>query len=215
MKKLFLAAVVAALSVQAPAQAAILIFDDQASFLAAVSNVGTDSFNDLVRGGGFAGPVNRNAGTHAYTASAPGGFTPGSNLGNVFLASTNAGSTMTFSGFGSDIYAVGGLFFGSNAAGDYQASRSITVSVAEPNDELTVFLKNPNPGSFLGFVSTVGLNSLTVTVASTDIRPSIDNLILAGAPGVVPEPGVWAMMIVGFGLAGSVLRRVRGGRAFA
>ena len=55
------------------------------------------------------GPVNRSAGTHNYTVAAPGGFNPGSNLANVFLTTTDAASTIRFSGFGSDVYAVGGL----------------------------------------------------------------------------------------------------------
>lgn len=38
----------------------------------------------------------------------------------------------------------------------------------------------------------------------------IDNFSLAATPaGVVPEPATWAMMIVGFGLAGSAVRRRR------
>lgn len=38
----------------------------------------------------------------------------------------------------------------------------------------------------------------------------LDNVNLAGAPmGAVPEPGAWALMILGFGGAGAVLRRRR------
>lgn len=216
MKTLFLAAVVAGLSVQAPARAAITIYNDQASFLAAVSNPGTDSFGDLVPRSGFAGPVNRSAGTHAYTVAAPGGFNPGSNLGNVFLTTTNAGSTIRFSGFGSDVYAVGGLFFGGSIDGGYQAAPSITVTVIDSDGDITAIPKNPNAGSFLGFVSTGGLSELTLTIGPNGPWPSIDNFTLAGAPSsAVPEPAAWAMMIVGFGLAGTMLRGAQGRRAFA
>lgn len=217
MKTLFLAAFVAALSVQAPAHAAIVIYNDQASFLAAVSNPGADSFGGLVPRNGFAGPVNRSAGSHAYTVDAPGGFNPGSNLGNVFLTTTDAGSTIRFSGFGSDVYAVGGLFFGSDLNGAYQGSPSITVTAIDSDGDVTAVLKNPNAGSFLGFVSTGGLSELTLTVGRAGIWPSIDNFTLAGAPSnsVVPEPATWAMMIVGFGLAGMMLRGAQGRRASA
>ncbi len=216
MKTLFLAAVVATLSVQAPAQAAITLYNDQASFLAAVSNPGTDSFSDLVPRSGFAGPVNRSAGAHNYTVAAPGGFNPGSILADVFLTTTNADSTIRFSGFGSDVYAVAGLFFGSNLDGHYQASPTITVTAIDSDGDVTAVLKNPNAGSFLGFVSTGGLSELTITVGRSGIWPSIDNFTLAGAPSnsVVPEPDIWAMMIVGFGLAGAMLRGAQGRRSF-
>ena len=83
--------------------------------------------------------------------------------------------------------------------------------------DLTVILKNPNAGSFLGFVSTGGLSELTLTVGRAGIWPSIDNFTLAGAPSdsVVPEPATWAMMIVGFGLVGTMLRGAQGRRTFA
>jgi hypothetical protein len=43
----------------------------------------------------------------------------------------------------------------------------------------------------------------------------IDNLSLIGAaPGGVPEPAAWALMIVGFGGVGGLLRRRRARRAF-
>lgn len=42
----------------------------------------------------------------------------------------------------------------------------------------------------------------------------LDNVVLSGpAPGAVPEPGTWALMIVGFGAAGATLRRRRAGFA--
>jgi hypothetical protein len=40
--------------------------------------------------------------------------------------------------------------------------------------------------------------------------PGLDNVSLAATPvGGVPEPGTWALMIAGFGLAGGALRRTR------
>lgn len=37
----------------------------------------------------------------------------------------------------------------------------------------------------------------------------VDNLTFATVAGSVPEPATWAMMIIGFGLAGTTLRRRR------
>jgi PEP-CTERM motif len=39
--------------------------------------------------------------------------------------------------------------------------------------------------------------------------------ILGGLQGAVPEPGIWGLMIVGFGLIGAALRRRTGRLAFA
>lgn len=43
----------------------------------------------------------------------------------------------------------------------------------------------------------------------------VDNLTFTTVPGSVPEPATWAMMIAGFGLAGTALRRRRAVLAYA
>jgi len=53
-----------------------------------------------------------------------------------------------------------------------------------------------------------GIHEITkVRMRSTSIAFEYDNLAVSTGP--LPEPGSWAMMIVGFGLMGSVLRRRR------
>jgi hypothetical protein len=37
----------------------------------------------------------------------------------------------------------------------------------------------------------------------------LDNVVMGGATGAVPEPATWAMMILGFGAAGTMMRRRR------
>lgn len=55
------------------------------------------------------------------------------------------------------------------------------------------------------------IDKLSITLAAgsspSEFRQAIDNVTLG--PSAVPEPSTWAMMILGFGLAGAVLRRRR------
>lgn len=54
--------------------------------------------------------------------------------------------------------------------------------------------------------NTSGPNSNTFTVAARDVCVSVGGVCVNGA---VPEPGAWALMILGFGSAGAMLRRRR------
>jgi PEP-CTERM motif len=44
-----------------------------------------------------------------------------------------------------------------------------------------------------------------------NVGPILDNVSLSIAPGAVPEPATWMMMILGFGLIGSAMRRRKAG----
>ena len=62
------------------------------------------------------------------------------------------------------------------------------------------------------FGSLVASNSSTTLGFIFYNEPSfwlLDNVSLVSADGVIPEPATWAMMISGFGLVGSALRRRR------
>jgi len=215
LKKLFLAAALAALCVHAPAQAAITVFTDQASFLAAVSNPGVDTFADLQETS-YGASMNRSAGTYGYTVGAVNLLFPGADAGNIFMSTNNRLDALTFGGFGAGVSAVGGRFFASNTAGDYSATPSITLSMTDADGVFTHTLLNPTTNSFLGFVSTGGLSQFSVmTPNASNLWPSVDDFTLAGTLSAVPEPATWAMMIVGFGLAGTMLRRAPNRRAFA
>jgi hypothetical protein len=67
---------------------------------------------------------------------------------------------------------------------------------------------NTNGGaSYFGFTDTQGFNSITISRPGNDAW-GIDN-VTYGVGSAVPEPATWAMMIMGFGLAGSAVRRRR------
>jgi hypothetical protein len=62
------------------------------------------------------------------------------------------------------------------------------------------------PLSFIA--TTAGSMSAYISTASQDnVGPLVDDLIVTRTP--TPEPGVWALMIAGFGMTGSALRRRR------
>jgi hypothetical protein len=49
------------------------------------------------------------------------------------------------------------------------------------------------------------------TNSADNIGPIVDNvLVTQRVQGVIPEPATWAMLITGFGLVGSAMRRRRG-----
>lgn len=63
-----------------------------------------------------------------------------------------------------------------------------------------------------GFASASGTATVSFTGDSTRLdrgAPGLDDVVVTGST-TVPEPGAWALMIGGFGLAGAGLRRRRG-----
>jgi len=61
---------------------------------------------------------------------------------------------------------------------------------------------------FFGWTGSVGVGSLSVAGNSVEL----DHLQygFSGAPGAVPEPTTWAMLLVGFGVVGGAMRSRRG-----
>lgn len=204
-------AVVALLAASGAAQAAITVHTSQASFLAAVSAAGTDSFDDLSLAGTIAGPLARMAGSHSYSASVgPGSssFYPAADGAvDIWLASNNRQDTITASGFSSGVSAVGGYFFGSNNVGLSTPATEITVRATDAGGTTTELLLNPGTATFRGFVSTGGLTSLTLWVGANqgvgevDVFPTLNDLTLA-----VPEPQSYALMLGGLALLGWAAR---------
>ena len=198
-----------------PAHAALTVFSSQANFLAQLSNAGVDTFDNLARTL-VADPLARTAGTFSYTASAGpnSDFFPGGAGSDVWLASDNRFDTIQFSNFTSTVRGVGGLFFGTNESGLFtNTPANLTVTATDTSGSFAQVLVNPTTTTFLGFVSTSSLISLTVWVGSqgvgtSGVWPTVNNLTL-GTVAAVPEPETVALLLAGLAFTGVIARRRR------
>lgn len=198
------------------ANATVTVYNNQAAFLAAISAPGTDTYSGFNISGVTSSPVVRNAGAYSYTASTGNGFFGAGTTANPWLSTNTATDSIIFSNFSAGVNAIGGNFFDSNFVGAY-ALGDITLSLFDGLTTTTQTISNATTNSFLGFVSTGGLTSLTVKSVQpgTPIWPTVDNLTLGKATAAVPEPATWAMMISGFGLVAYSMRRRRQTVSFA
>lgn len=209
MKSLALAAMVAA---SGASQAAITVYTDQASFLAAVINPGVDGFDGLSITGSTPSPLTRAAGDYGYTADATpaGSFFGAGTTANPWLSTNTATDTVSFTNFTGGVGALGGNFFGSNISGLFAAG-SVTLSATDADGTVTQTITDATTGSFLGFVSSTGVltGATLVSVQPTTgfLWPTVDNLTLAAA---VPEPETYGLMLAGLAFIGFVARRRRG-----
>ena len=198
-----------------PAHAALTVITSQSNFLAQLSNASVDTFDDLARSL-VTQPLSRTAGTYGYAASVGprSDFFPGGSGSDVWLASDNRFDTIQFSNFTSAVRGIGGLFFGTNESGVFTSTpANLTVTATDASGSISQILVNPATTTFLGFVSTSSLTSLTVWVGSQGIGtagvwPTVNNLTI-GTVAAVPEPETVALMLAGLALMGLVARRRR------
>ena len=199
----------ALLGLSGVAQAALTVHNTQASFLAAVISPGTDTFDDLVVGTSI-GPVVLSRAAAPYSYDATSDFFVAGTGTDAWLSTTNSTDVMVFGNFGGGVKAAGGLFFGSDISGNFLPGQSIKVVATDASGSNTQTLLNTTTSTFLGFVSTGAMISLTVTAvgSNVDVWPTVNNLVLASAMPV-PEPETYAMMLAGLGLVGFLARRRR------
>ena len=195
-------------------QASLSIFTNEASFLAAVSAPGTDSFDDLTVFDNPASPLSRSAGSYTYSASVSSSsfFNVGSPA-DIWLSTDDAAATVTFNLFSSGVSAIGGFFFATDFDGAFLANQSIQLAAVDADGSLMQIINEATLGaSFLGFVSTGSLNSLTVTALQPTFPtwPTINNLTLAAAlpqTNDVPEPHSGLLLLSSMGILSLAGRR--------
>lgn len=130
----------------------------------------------------------------------------------------NAG-TYPFDSVSDGVYTYSETF---SLAGYQAATASFTGQFASDNTVDSIKLNGTtlagSGGSFTSYQSfdsagatfNAGLNTLTFVVrnfASTNSNPTGLRVEVTGSAAVVPEPALWAMMVVGFGLVGAATRR--------
>lgn len=192
--------------------AALVVYTTEASFLAATTAVGVDNFTGFDINSETPSPIFRNAGAYGYTASASvstfyGAGTPA----DPWLSTDRAADTVTFDGFTNGAQAIGGNFFGSDRSGQFAAG-SVTLTATDSNGSSTQTIINASTTSFLGFVSSEAMISLSLSAIQVNLLwPTADNLVIAQRLEVndVPEPGSIALVLAGLGIITLRARRRR------
>lgn len=213
------------------AQATTTVYTDEAAYLAAISGAATDSFDDL--GVQFYGDsITRSAGDYGYQLGATNGLYGAGENGDGWISTNDPAQAITFTNFSGGVSAIGGYFFGSNINGAYAAIGELALTFTDARGVQTLQLAPwPTEGAFLGFVSSDGIQSLSVQETGFAIPdgmtpeeaatyfqwPTANNIILGQSPQdappppppAVPEPASWALMLAGFGLVGAAMRGQR------
>jgi PEP-CTERM motif len=186
-------------------------YTSAASFAAATTAPGVDTFAGFSITGSTPSPITRTAGAYTYSAAAStSSFFGAGTTANPWLSTNIATDSITFSGFSAGVNAVGGNFFDSDIAGAF-ALGDITLTATDSTGSTTFTITGATTNSFLGFVSSTGsILSLVVSAVqpASPIWPTVDNLTLAKAlVTAVPEPETYALMLAGLGVLGFVARR--------
>ena len=218
MKKIGLAMTLAALSVAAaqPAAAAVTVFTTQAAFSAATAVTNTETFESYT-------VTNTNLATLPVHNGIEFTLLPGTTryliarAGFPFFNPAPTSQVLTSSddeNFGIKLDN-GSLF---NAIGFNVITNRFNAPVVSLYDaagrliNATTLTQGRNAYGFFGVTSTVGIAYATFTGDRGGIENTgLDNVQINAIPAAagVPEPASWALMIMGFGAAGAMLRRRR------
>lgn len=119
-----------------------------------------------------------------------------------------AGELTSIAAFGAGKYTLSFLLAG-NARG--QVARTTRVSLGDFSVDILLSSADPFSGYSFTFITTGGQLKFTQLGESNQQGNLLDDVVLAtgGRAGGIPEPGAWALMILGFGGVGGMLRRRR------
>jgi hypothetical protein len=184
------------------ARADITVYTNESAFLAAVSAPGVDSYDDL-RSGFHEGALDRSAGSYRYSVSSDNGLYGAGSADDIWISTAYAEERLVFSGFSSGVSAFGGRFFGTDFIGEFIPGTSIMLTATD-GTTVTYRLDDATTGSFIGFVSSSGLASVSVDTGGANWPTANDVTLAMAAP--VPEPGTWAMLLAGMTLLGGAAR---------
>lgn len=203
-RSLAAAAAAAALGLSTAAEAALTVHTSASSFAAAVGNLQADTFAslpiDFQRS-----PIERSTASYGYAVAAPGGLYGTGPATDPWLSTNRFGAVLTFSDFSGGVTAIGGQFFGSTLAGVPDPGQRVRFMAVDSLGASSVYaLDDAARSSFVGFVSTGTMVSLTADIGTRDSFVTVDNLVLAQA---IPEPQTYALLLAGLGALGLGARR--------
>ena len=208
LKAMLLAVVMTAIGTS-QSQASFVTYTTQASYLAAISNPGVDTYDDLPLGF-VSSPLNRTAGTYTYTASTPNDFFQVGTPPDVWLSTNVSGDTITFNTFSAGVRGVGGFFFSTDNPGNFLPGTSIVLTATDGSGTVNQTLTNTTTGKFFGFVSNGPITFVTVTSvqpANDFAFTTVNDLTLGRAPAnAVPAPAGLLLGLTGLPIFGVVAR---------
>jgi len=208
MKLGYLACAAAALTAALPANAAVIFTSkNQPGSLDTVHLAGNES-PTVVEGEVKGQNIVRITGTEAINPSNDGGGQPWVVAGDGTL------NRLTFS-------LINGLTFGEISFNlvplDAQGNTSwtATLSAISGNGAVVPETFTIKGNQFFDAYTTDGWRITSVTFDTPVDLQGVGQIRIGDIPGVVPEPGTWLFMTVGFGLLGATLRRKRREEEFA
>ena len=197
-----------------PTHAAITVLTSEATFLAAVSAPGVDTFTGFSTTAVTASPITRSAGPYLYSASSPSGFFGAGTAANPALSTASDTDVITFFNLSSAASAIGGVFFGSDLQGSFVAA-TVVLTATDTLGAIVTRTLVATPTSFIGFVSNAAIATLVVSTSTPGdfVFPAVDNLTLAAARVTpIPESQTWSLVLAGLAALGFCVRRKQSGR---
>ncbi|HSC64916.1 MAG TPA: PEP-CTERM sorting domain-containing protein [Caldimonas sp.] len=193
------------------AHADITVFTSPATFLAAVTAPGVDTFSDFSTTTVTSSPIARAAGPYTYSASSGTGFFGAGTVANPALSTNSDFDAITFFNLSGGASAIGGNFFGTDLQGNFVAS-AVILTATDTLGAISTQTFVATPTSFIGFVSTGGIATLvfSTTMPGNFVFPAVDNLTIAMAQAApIPEPQTWSLLFAGLAVIGFFARKSR------